>query len=522
MATATHPAPVRSAGLKEWLGLGVLALPTLLLSLDITVLHLGVPHISEDLRPTSSQLLWIIDVYGFMIAGLLVTMGTVGDRIGRRRLLLIGAAAFGAASAAAAFSGTAEMLIVSRALMGVAGATLMPSTLALISNMFRDPQQRGLAIGIWATMFSAGIALGPILGGVLLEHFWWGSVFLLGVPVMLLLLVTAPFLLPEFRDAAAGRPDLVSVALVITAMLAVTFGIKELASHGLTLLPVASLLLGVVLGVLFVRRQRRLTDPLLDLRLFSNRALRVGLLALSMSTATVGGIYLFITQYLQLIVGRSPLAAGALLLPAAGALIVASLLAPIIARRVRPGVVITAALVMSAVGYVVLSQVRTAADLPMVVVGFVLVYAGVGPVTALGTELVVGTAPPERAGAASALSETSTELGVALGVAVLGSVGAAVYRLGVTTGAPTGIDDGGLRDAHETLAGALQVSEGLPTEIGDALVTVATAAFTDGFSGAAWASAGLIAVVAVVAAAGLRRVSPSREVSTPDATQRVG
>src|SRR6188474_2903990 len=188
------------AGRREWLGLAVIALPCVLYSMDLTVLELAVPRLSADLKPTAAQLLWILDIYGFLVAGSLITMGTLGDRIGRRRLLMIGAAAFGVASVIAAFSTSAEMLIATRALLGLAGATLAPSTLSLIRNMFLDQQQRTVAIGIWISSYSVGAAIGPLVGGILLEHFWWGSVFLIGVPVMVLLLVVGPMLLPEFRD----------------------------------------------------------------------------------------------------------------------------------------------------------------------------------------------------------------------------------------------------------------------------------------------------------------------------------
>ncbi|HZA25693.1 MAG TPA: MFS transporter, partial [Dehalococcoidia bacterium] len=190
---------------REWIGLGVLAIACVLYAMDLTVLHLAVPSLSADLQPSSVQLLWIIDVYGFLVGGSLITMGTLGDRIGRRKLLLIGAAAFGVASVMAAFSTSAEMLIAARALMGVAGATLAPSTLSLIFSMFRDPRQRSVAIGVWISGFSAGAAIGPVVGGVLLEFFWWGSVFLLALPVMALLLALGPRVLPEFRDPQAGR-----------------------------------------------------------------------------------------------------------------------------------------------------------------------------------------------------------------------------------------------------------------------------------------------------------------------------
>lgn len=506
-SASTTTAP---SGAKQWLGLAVLALPTLLLSLDITVLHLGVPRLSEDLRPTSNQLLWIIDIYGFMIAGFLVTMGSLGDRVGRRRLLLLGAAAFGIASVAAAFSTTPEMLIASRAVMGIAGATLMPSTLALISSMFPEPHRRALAIGIWATMFSAGIALGPIVGGALLEQFWWGSVFLLGVPVMLLLLIAGPLLLPEYRDRSAGLPDGVSVAFIIAAMLLVTYGIKEMTVHGFAPLPGAAALVGLTLGFLFIRRQARLRDPLLDLRLFTAPAVRAGLIALLIATFAIGGIYLFLTQHLQLVGGHRPLVSGLLLLPGAAALILTSVMAPLLARRIRPMVIVGTALAVSAVGFVVLAQVSAVGDsigaqTAVILIGFALAYAGIGPVTALATDMVVGSAPAERAGSASALSETSTEIGVSLGIAVMGSLGFALYRAGI----PQGSEAEGTVDAYdgarETLAAALDASDALPSPLGDALRTIAVEAFASGFGAAAWMGAALLVIASLTVFANLRR-----------------
>ncbi|MGH3587214.1 MAG: MFS transporter, partial [Pseudonocardia sp.] len=291
--------PDLRAGPREWLGLAVLTLTTLLLALDASVLFLALPHLSADLQPSSTQLLWIMDSYGFMIAGFLVTMGTLGDRIGRRRLLMIGVAAFTAASVAAAYSTSAEMLIATRALLGLAGATMMPSTLALISTMFRDRAQRGMAIAVWMASFSGGTLIGPVVGGVLLETFWWGSVFLLGVPVVLLLLVTAPLLLPEYRAPGAGRLDLTSVALSLAAIVPIVFGLKELAVRGPEWLPVLSIVAGAAFGAAFVRRQRALPEPLLDVSLFADRTFRAALGVLMVGMAAIAGSYLFVTQYLQ-------------------------------------------------------------------------------------------------------------------------------------------------------------------------------------------------------------------------------
>src|SRR5687768_14851857 len=328
------------AGRREWIGLGVFALACLLYVMDLTVLHLAVPSLSADLKPSSSQLLWIVDIYGFVVAGSLITMGTLGDRIGRRRLLLIGASAFGIVSLLAAFSTSAGILIVSRALMGIAGATLAPSTLSLIFNMFIDPRQRSVAIGVWITSFSVGGAIGPVLGGVLLEYFWWGSVFLLALPVMALLLVLGPRLLPEFRDPKAGRLDPMSAAMSLAAVLGVIYGLKEIAQDGFGLLPALSIFAGLFVGAWFVRRQLTLSDPMIDISLF-----RIPSFAAALATNVLGifiavGYFLFIAQYLQLVLGLSPLEAGLWSLPSAVGFIVGSNIAPWIIHRFRPAFVL--------------------------------------------------------------------------------------------------------------------------------------------------------------------------------------
>ncbi|MER6387394.1 MFS transporter [Streptomyces sp. NPDC059382] len=473
---STTAETTEQAGPREWLGLAVLALPTLLLSIDVSVLHLAVPHISEGLNPSAAQMLWIIDIYGFLIAGFLVTMGTLGDRIGRRKLLLIGAAAFGVASLAAVFADSPAMLIAARAAMGIAGATLMPSTLALIINMFRDGRQRGVAIAVWVTMFSVGIALGPVVGGAMLEYFWWGSVFLLGVPIMGLLLVAGPILLPEYRDEDAGRLDLTSVALSLAAILPIIYGLKEIANDGVGPIPILALVAGLVVGVLFVRRQRTLASPLLDLGLFGNRTFRTALITLLLSMLVAGGTYLTVTQYLQLVGGLSPMKAGLYLLPAAFALIVTAVVSPMAASRFRPAYVVAAGLAVSGIGHLMLSLADSSSGVAQVVTGFAFVYAGGGPLIALGTDIVVGSARPEQAGSAAAISETSTELGMALGVALLGSLGTAVYRSGVEI--PSGVPEG----AADTLAGAVEAARPLSSEVATALLDSARAAFTDGMN----------------------------------------
>ena len=351
-------------------------------------------------------------------------MGSLGDRIGRRRLLLIGAAAFGITSLLCAFSSTPEMLIVSRAALGIAGATLAPSTLSLIFHMFQDPRERTVAIGVWIGAFSAGSAIGPVLGGIALEFFWWGSVFLIAIPVMVALLILGPRLLPEYRDPEAGRLDPASAIMAVGAVLAVIFGLKQIAQEGPGPLAIGAIVVGLVVGVLWVRRQRQLADPMIDLALFRvptfNAALVVNFLAIFM----VVGYFLFIAQYLQLVADLSPFQAGLLSLPSAIAFIVGSQAAPRIVQRVKPAYLISGGLAFGSLGLFLLTQVGTTNGLLPLVVASVVISLGLSPVFGLTTELIVGSAPPERAGAASGISETGAELGGALGIAILGSVGA--------------------------------------------------------------------------------------------------
>src|SRR5215207_659093 len=446
-----------------------------------------------------------MDIYGFLLAGFLITMGTLGDRIGRRRLLLIGAAAFGAASVLAAFSGSAEMLIITRALLGVAGATLAPSTLSLIRNMFLDPDQRAFAIGVWATSFAAGAAIGPLAGRLLLEFFWWGSVFLLAVPVMALL-VLGPVLLPEFRDPEAGRLDLISATMSLAGVLAVIYGLKHIAAYGLEWLPVVCILVGLAVGGVFIRRQRTLANPLLDLRLFRTPAFSASLVAFLLSIFVIAGIFFFIAQYLQLVLGLSPLEAGLWTLPSAGGLIAGSMLAPLVARWVRPAFVMSASLALSAVGFGLVAQVESASGLAVLVIGSVLFSLGVAPVGTLATDLIVGSAPPERAGAESGISETSAELGGALGIAVLGSIGTAVYRSEVAGAVPTDVPPAAAKAARDTLGGAVAAAEELPDPLGAELLDAAREAFTQALQLTAITSAVIVVGVAILAAVVLRHL----------------
>jgi DHA2 family multidrug resistance protein-like MFS transporter len=504
------------AGRREWLGLAAIALPCLLYSMDLTVLNLALPRISADLRPTSAQLLWIVDIYGFVLAGLLITMGTLGDRIGRRRLLLIGAAAFGAGSVLAAFSQTAEMLIATRALLGLAGATLAPSTLSLVRSMFLDEHQRTVAISVWISSYSVGAAIGPFVGGVLLEYFWWGSVFLIGVPVMVALLVLGPVLLPEFKDPDAGRLDLASAMLSLTAVLSVIYGLKQMAQDGPGWLSAASIMTGVGVGAAFVRRQQTMANPLIDLQLFRAPRFSASLAAYTVATFVAFGVFVFIGQYLQLVLGLSPWQAGLWTMPFAAAFIVGSMLTPMIARRMHPALLMTGGLVLAAIGFGMLTQVDGTNGLPMLVSAIVVYSLGLAPVFTLATDMMVGSAPPERAGAASAISETGSEFGGALGIAILGSLGTAVYRSEMAHASPMDVPVDAMDAARSTLGAAVAVAQQLPGQLAGELTALASGAFTVALEVTAISSAGIVIMTAILTAMLVRRAQTALVTTLPD------
>ncbi len=508
MTTMENEQAAPRATRKEWLGLAVLALPCLLLSLDMSVLYLALPQLQADLDPSATEALWILDIYGYLIAGFLVTMGTLGDRIGRRKLLMIGGASFGVASILAAYAQSPAMLIAARAVLGIAGATLMPSTLALISNMFRDAAQRGTAIAVWMTSFMGGIAVGPLVGGLLLENFWWGSVFLIGVPVMALLLVAGPFLLPEFRDENAGRLDLASVALFLAAILPVVYGIKELAVEGLDPVGPVMIVVGLVFAMLFIRRQQVIAAPLLDLTLFQRRAFRAALGIMILTTTFMAGMNLLITQFLQLVEGLSPLRAGIWMLPAIAVTVVGTLSGTVLARRIGPGMVLAGGALIAMAGALLMTQVRTDGSLVLLIVAFAIVSLGLGPIGSLCTELVVGSAPPERAGSASAASETSAELGFAVGVTIFGSISAAVYRDRISGDAPAETPGPILDRAREGLASALESATTLPQPVAAGLVDAARDAYVAGLVIVAACATVALILMALIAFRSLRDERP--------------
>ena len=524
MASTTPPRaplPGATAGRREWTALTVLLLALLLVSMDVSVLYFAVPFISRELAPSATEQLWIFDIYGFVLGGLLLTMGALGDRIGRRRLLLSGAFAFGLASALAAYASSPAMLIAARALLGIGGATLMPSTLALIRNLFHDARQRATAISIWSAVMIGGVALGPVISGVLLEHFWWGSVFLINLPAMLLLLALAPALVPEFRNPRAGRFDWPSSLLSLAAILPVVYGVKELAAEGYDPVYAGAIVAGAAIGVLFVHRQRTVEHPLLDLALFRRPGFGAAVATNLVAMFLMVGFAIFSTQYLQSVLGMSPLRAALWsLVPSLGVGIAAPLSVRL-ARSVNRASLIGAGFAVAATGFLVLSRLQADTALWQVLVGAGVYAVGIGVITTLITDLVVGAAPPEQAGAASGLLECVQEFGGALGMALLGSVGTAVYRREFTDAAPASLPDAATEHARETLGGAVATAEQLPGATGEAVLAAARDAFTHGMRTAALAAVALSLVAALVTARRLRQVGapvPPATPATPDAS----
>lgn len=487
---------------KKWASLALCCLATLLLSVDLTVLHLALPHLVADLGASSTQLLWIGDVYGFALAGLLITMGNVGDRIGRKRLLLIGSAAFAAASAVTAYAPSPELLIAARALLGVAGATIMPSTLSIIRNVFTEPAERTTAIGVWSGMSAAGFALGPVVGGLLLDHFWWGSVFLINLPIMVVIIAAGVRVLPESRDPRPGRIDLLSVALSFSGIVAVIYAVKEAADKGLAQLDVqVAGVLGLAGLLVFVVRQTRLAEPLIDVRLFRRRAFSASIGTNLLAIFTMMAMSMFFAWYFQLVLGWSPLMAGLAGLPGGLSGAIGGVLAAPLVNRIGRNGVVALGLLLNAVSFFYYSTLGLEVSYPVMVCFMMLGGMGIGLAFTVNNDNVLATAPRDRAGAAAAVSETSFELGGALGIAILGTVLNSTYaaRLEVPAGVPA-------EPVRESIAGALAVAESLPAAPAGELVLAAREAFVQAIQVTAATTSVMLVVVAALALVGLRGV----------------
>lgn len=504
--TPTTSNTADSAERRAWIGLAVLAVPCMLVTMDLTVLFLALPKIVADLQPSATQQLWITDIYGFLIAGALILMGSLGDRYGRRKVLVIGGTAFGAASLLAALSHSPEQLIAARAVQGIAGATLVPSTMSLVFAMFPDERKRTAALGVIMSCFIGGAAAGPLIGGALLESFGWNAVFLINVPVALLLPVLAPRFLPEFKNPAAGRVDLPSAVLLTAAILPTIYGIKQAATHGAGPVPLLATAAGIALGFAFVARQRRLAQPLLDVSLFRVRAFSAALGGNVLSAFVMYGIFFFTSQYFQLVLGFSPLESGLWSLPGLLAMmIVSSAFVPRLAARFRPGYLVAGGMATCAVGFALLTQLDANDGLALLVVASTITSIGIAPATTLGTNLIVGAAPPESAGAASGVAQTGNELGGALGIALLGTLGTAIYRGEVGEAIPAHAPSAAAASAHDTLGGAVAVAGQLPP----GLIDAAHAAFASGLHAAAAVCMVAMLGAAAITARFLRHVPPA-------------
>ncbi|WP_234946171.1 MFS transporter [Agrococcus sp. Marseille-P2731] len=493
-------APAR-AGARGWAALAVLMLPVLLVSIDITALNFALPEIAQSLQPTSSQQLWIVDAYSLVLATLLVAMGNLGDRVGRRRLLLIGATGFAVVSVLAAFAPTAELLIAARAAIGFFGATLMPATLALLRTIFLDRQQRRLAVAVWATGFSVGSAAGPIVGGALLAHFHWGAIFLIAVPVLLPLLILAPLLVDESRDPAPGPIDPIGIALSMLALGGLAAGIKEIAVKGVDPLGIALVLVAVLTGWLFVRRMRRVAQPMLDVGLFRLPQFSGALLVNLLSVVALTGFLFFVTQHLQLVEAMPVLDAALVLVPGVIAMIGSGLLVVRVVRRVDPGVAVVIALSASLAAYGMLAVLGEDVTVPGIAVAFALLGLGIGAAETVSNDMILTAVPPAKAGAASAMSETAYEFGAVLGTTVLGGLLTAVYR--ATLVVPAGTDGAMADAARETLGGAVAATEGAGAA-GERLLEAARTAFDHGVIATSISGAVLMALAMVVAWVSLR------------------
>ncbi|MFE4954235.1 MFS transporter [Streptomyces sp. NPDC056653] len=501
MTNATSTTTDRSdlAGRKEWTAFVVLLLPLLLVSMDVSVLFFAIPSIDRDLAPSATQQLWIFDVYGFALSGLLITMGSLGDRIGRRKLLLLGAAAFSAASVGAAYATSPEMLIAARALLGIGGATLMPSTMGLVRNMFRNEQQRSTAVGIWSGAMAGGIALGSVLSGFMLQHFWWGSVFLINVPAMVLLLVLVPVLVPEFKDPNPGRFDLWSVPLSMGAVLPVIYGVKESAAHSLDARNALLIAVGLLVGWAFVRRQRVRDDAMISRELFRGKGFAAGIGLNSLAAFAMMGSAFFTTQYLQSVLGMSTMEAALWSLAPSLAVGAAAPTATAIARRIDRTQVISAGFVIAAAGFALLALSDTD-SLWLLLIGSAVMSSGIVTVMALVSDLALATAPPEKAGSAASLLETGQEFGGAMGMALLGAVATTVYGADLPDSAPEA--------ARKTLPGALAT--------GDAsLISAGREAFVHSMQYASVAGSLILLTGAALAVALLRRGSGARKQLAP-------
>jgi EmrB/QacA subfamily drug resistance transporter len=485
---------------RRWWALAVLCVTLLVITLDNTILNVAIPALEEDLHASTSQLQWILDGYTLVFAGLLLTMGSLGDRFGRRGALMVGLAIFGAGSAVSAFAGSANQLIFTRASMGIGGALIMPSTLSLLTNIFRDPRERGRAIGVWAAVAGGSGALGPVLGGLLLKHFSWGSIFFVNVPIVIIAIIGGKFLLPSSKDADAPRLDLVGAGLSIAGLVAVLWAIIEGPTKGWSNGTVLGVLaVGIALVAGFVLWELNCKYPMLDVRFFRNRRFSAANVSITLVFFAMFGQMFLGTQYLQTVLGFSALETGVRMLPNAILMVALAPMAPRLVEIVGTKLVVGSGLLIAAAGLVVIGTVPVSDGYIHILIGFCLVSGGMALTMAPATESIMGSLPRAKAGVGSAMNDTTRQMGGALGVAILGSVFATIYRPGIAdklSGA--GLSAEQLTRAQDSIGGALQVANGLPTDTAAQVVAVAKQQFVDGMHRAIFVAVLVVLLAALV------------------------
>jgi MFS transporter, DHA2 family, multidrug resistance protein len=500
---AAAPTATTPANPRRWIVLGVMCLSLLLIVMDNTIVNVAIPTLQRDLDASTSELQWVVDSYVLVFAGLLLTMGSLGDRFGRRGALAIGLSIMGIASVLSAFASSADQLIATRAVMGIGGALVMPATLSIITNVFTDRRERAQAIAIWSATAGAAIAVGPVTGGWLLEHFWWGSVFLVNVPVVVVGVVLGQIFVPTSRDPAAPRVDVPGALLSIAGLVALVWAIIE-GADGWTEGPVlgAFALAAVTLSA-FVVWERRAPQPMLDLSFFANPRFSAASGALMVTFFAMMGSLFLMTQFLQSVLGYTALQAGVRLLPMAAVQMVIAPMSAKVVERVGSKLVVAAGLTVAAVGLVMASRLTAGATYPEVLWSLMVLSAGLALIMPPATESIMGSLPRAKAGVGSAVNDTVRQVGAALGVAVIGSVMSSTYRPRVSDAldqAAVPVPDDARAAITDQIGAAMAVARSLPGEAGQALSAVATDAFTDGMRAAFLVAAGALLLGAVLVA----------------------
>jgi len=517
------PARTAEADPRRWVVLGVMCLSLLLIVMDNTIINVAIPTLQRDLGASTSQLQWVVDSYILVFAGLLLTMGALGDRFGRRGALSIGLAVMGAASVLSSFADSADQLIATRAIMGIGGALIMPATLSIITNVFTDRKERAQAIALWSATAGAAIAIGPVTGGWLLEHFWWGSVFLVNVPVIVVALVLGRLYVPTSRDPAAPPVDLPGALLSIVGLVLLVWAIIE-GAHGWTEpLVIGAFAMSAVLLGAFVWWERHTSTPMLDVTFFQNARFSAASGALVLTFFAMLGSLFLLTQFMQSVMGYSALETGVRLLPMAAAQMVIAPLSAKLVERVGTKVIVTTGLVTAAIGLLLGSRLSAGATYGDVVVALVILAAGLAMVMPPATESIMGSLPPAKAGVGSAVNDTTREIGAALGVAVLGSVMSSTYRPRVTeaiSGFP--VPDEAAHAITDQVGAAMGIADEIGGEPGRLLADAASSGFADGMGVAFVIGAVALLVGAVIVARFLPARSHDHEDDVPAAVDEGG